>query len=145
MTINAGLKQRFEVEPLLDSIAIIQTAIDRAATGVLDKRRLFQLNMAVEELMTNVVRHSGTSAAVEVLIQQQPDAFHVELADQGPPFDPFSQAPKPALEAGLEERPIGGLGVHLVQKMLDKVEYRREGGRNLVTLTMNLHGSEHQA
>lgn len=145
MTIRPGLKQQFEVEPRLESIAIIQAAIENAAAGLLDKRRLFQLNMAVEEMITNVVRHSGTSEAVEVLIDQDQDVFCVKLADRGAAFDPFRQAPKPALEAGLEDRPIGGLGVHLVQKMLDKAEYRREGDRNLVTLTMNLQGSEHQA
>ena len=145
MTIRPGLNQQFVVEPKLESIAIIQAAIENAAESLLDKRRLFQLTMAVEELMTNIVRHSGTSEPVDVSINQDQQTFSVRLTDKGPAFDPFRQAPKPALEAGLEERPIGGLGVHLVQKMLDKVEYRRQGEQNLVTLTVNLQGSEHQA
>lgn len=137
MTGTDTSEERFEVEPRLESIALIQDAIEDAAQGALDTRRLFQLNMSVEELVTNVVRHSGAADPVGVVIRKGPGHISVEIVDHGVAFDPFKQAPKPAIDAELDQRPVGGLGVHLVQVMLDKVEYRRESERNHVILTMN--------
>lgn len=141
MTIKDGFQQKIEAEPRLESIATIQAAIENAAENKLDMQRLFQLNMAVEELITNIVRHGGASEPISVVIRKDPGEFSIELSDQGIPFDPFTQAPKPDLEATLTDRPIGGLGIHLVRKMLDRVAYRREGGRNVVTLAVKLQSS----
>ena len=58
-----------------------------------------------------------------------------EVEDDGRPFDPFADAPTPDLEQSLDERPVGGLGVHLIRSFMEEVGYRREGERNLVSLT----------
>ena len=57
----------------------------------------------------------------------------IDIADDARPFDPTRVAP-PDLHAPLEERPIGGLGIHLVRSLMDGMEYRHDGRRNLVRL-----------
>jgi len=62
------------------------------------------------------------------------DALTIEMVDDGKPFDPLTDAPVPDVNAPMEERPIGGLGVFLVRKLMDELTYRREEGRNHLTL-----------
>ena len=58
----------------------------------------------------------------------------IEMVDDGKPFDPLTEAPVPDVNAPMDERPIGGLGVFLVRKLMDELTYRREEGRNHLTL-----------
>lgn len=138
---DAPCERRFDVEAKLESIPVIQASIEAVASRSLDRGRLFRLNMAVEELVTNVVRHGGTREPVGVTIRAEPGSVSVELTDAGVAFNPFTQAARPALNASVDERPIGGLGVHLVKSMMDAVEYRREDGRNHVVVTMRTEGA----
>jgi phosphoserine phosphatase RsbU/P len=97
-----------------------------------------KLNLCLEELLVNIIRHGiADEVSVEPIfvdLELIPDALRVELLDSGKAFDPFTEAPSPDLESGLEERPIGGLGVHLVKALADRYEYRRESAQNRVTL-----------
>jgi anti-sigma regulatory factor (Ser/Thr protein kinase) len=96
----------------------------------------FELNLALEELFTNSVRHGGCAGmenAVHVRLQLHDDGVRVEYSDRGMAFDPLS-APPPDLEAPLEERSAGGLGVHLMRQIMRDVEYRREGDWNRITM-----------
>ena len=93
--------------------------------------------LALEELATNVVRHGGSeegASEIEIKVVSTDTEARVEVRDGGKPFDPFHDAPEPDTEAVLEDRKIGGLGVHLVRVLMDEACYRREGGRNHVTM-----------
>lgn len=96
----------------------------------------FRLTLALDELITNVFEHGRPSDdAVSVALKVLPGDRTVlcELRDSGPAFDPF-QAPLPDLEASLEDRPIGGLGVHILRQWIPEFGYRRETGHNVVEL-----------
>jgi len=96
----------------------------------------FDLNLALEELFVNAVRHGGCDGmpnAARVRLQLREDGVAVEIADRGAPFDPTA-APAPDLETPLEERPSGGLGIHLVREIMRDVRYTRAGGWNRVTM-----------
>jgi len=96
----------------------------------------FDLNLVLEELFTNSVRHGGCAGmenAVLVRLQLLDHAVLVEFADRGTPFDPLT-APVPNIEATLEERGVGGLGVHLVRQIMRDLEYRRADGWNRLTM-----------
>jgi len=96
----------------------------------------FDLNLVLEELFTNAVSHgecAGMEKAVQVRLQLLNDGVHVEYADRGRPFDPLT-APEPNLDASLEERRVGGLGVHLVRQIMRDLEYRRAGDWNRITM-----------
>lgn len=93
--------------------------------------------LALEEVATNVVRHGGGeegTSEIEIEVVSTDTEARVEVRDSGKPFDPFHDAPEPDIEAAIEDRKIGGLGVHFVKVLMDEASYRREGGRNHVTM-----------
>ena len=103
-----------------------------------DVRR--SLNVALDELLANAVSHGRTgrdpcSVTVEVKLDQE--RVTVIVTDDGTPFDPFAQnAPDTTLS--VEDRPIGGLGLHLVGQLMDQVSYERREGQNVVVLVKHL-------
>jgi anti-sigma regulatory factor (Ser/Thr protein kinase) len=104
----------------------------------LPAKLVFQLNLALEELVTNIVCHGyddDGAHAIHVRLALADDMITAEVEDDGRPFDPFADAAPPDLEQNLDDRPIGGLGVHLVRSFMDEVSYRREGDRNHVRLS----------
>jgi serine/threonine-protein kinase RsbW len=99
-------------------------------------RALYALNLALDEVVTNVVRHgfddpSGQELQAQVTIRGE-DLTTVVI-DPGRAFNPLDVAP-PDLNAPLAERALGGLGVHLVRSLMDSVEYRRDNGKNVLTM-----------
>jgi anti-sigma regulatory factor (Ser/Thr protein kinase) len=98
----------------------------------------FRLNLALEELFTNAVRHGGCRGMADAArIRLQPDGAHilVEYSDRGRPFDP-ADAPPPDLSAALEERTSGGLGLHFVRQIARDFEYHRVGEKNQITMRL---------
>ena len=109
---------------------------ERATESGLDARLLPKIELALEEILTNQVMHAyqGRGGETEVACFSRPDGcFCLQLMDSGPAFDPSKQS-TPDTSAPLEERRIGGLGIHLVKNMADHLEYRREGGKNILTV-----------
>jgi len=95
----------------------------------------FELNLVLEELFVNSVRHGGCEGmdkAARVRMRVS-DAVEVEYQDRGRPFDP-TQAPEPDIHAPIEERTSGGLGIHLMRKIMRKVEYARVDDRNQINM-----------
>jgi len=93
--------------------------------------------LALEEVATNVVRHGGGeegTSEIEIEVSSTDEEVRVEVRDSGKPFDPFHDAPEPDVDAALEDRKIGGLGVHFVRVLMDEASYRREDDRNHVTM-----------
>lgn len=84
--------------------------------------------IAADEVLSNVVDHGG-AATVQVTAGVRDGRVTVEVVDDGVAFDPTAAA-APDTSLGLEDRDIGGLGVHLVRKLMDEVAYRRDGDRN---------------
>ena len=98
---------------------------------------VFRLTVALDEVVTNIVRHAfdrqgGHDILLGITVNERFVTAVVE--DDGPPFDLRTVAPAD-VDARIEFRPIGGLGVHLVRSLTHALEYRREGARNIVTLT----------
>jgi serine/threonine-protein kinase RsbW len=90
--------------------------------------------LVLEELITNVAKYGYRNRAAgnaEVLLQIDATHLIVEFIDDGDPFDPLA-APPPDLEAPLEERDIGGLGIHIVRALADEVRYFRLEARNVI-------------
>lgn len=98
------------------------------------------VNVALDELLANSLSHGGIgrdpcSMTVEVELDQE--SLTVILTDDGTPFDPFGQdAPDTTLS--VEDRQIGGLGLHLVKQLMDQVSYQRREGHNVVVLVKQL-------
>lgn len=100
----------------------------------------FDLNLVLEELFTNSIGHGGCAGredAVHVRLRLLDAGVAVEYADRGLPFNPLT-APSPILESPLEERALGGLGVHLIRQIMHDIEYRRDGEWNRITMRRTL-------
>jgi anti-sigma regulatory factor (Ser/Thr protein kinase) len=93
----------------------------------IDERTAFILDLVVEELFTNIVRHNDRGGdTVDLNVDLDDGAVHVELVDHdAEPFDPAS-VPPPPVTAGIGERRPGGLGLHLVRSMVDGLDYDYE-------------------
>lgn len=144
MTTPPPPPHRLDLPADLTGVAAAQAMVEAAcAEAGLAPAKAFKLSMAVDELLTNVATHgtaraAGGAARMAAAVWRDSGALVVELSDDGPAFDPFRDARQPALDAALDDRPIGGLGVHLVRTMVDRVTYARRDGRNVVTLAMGL-------
>lgn len=102
---------------------------------------VFSLNLVLDELVTNVVSYGYGDDPGEhwltVGVRVEEGQLTAVLEDDGLPFDPLAKGP-PDLDSPLEERGIGGLGVHFVRTMMDRVDYQRVDGRNRLTLVKTL-------
>ena len=99
-----------------------------------------ELELALDEIVTNVISYAyDDDGRHEILVRfaASADCVSVDVEDDGRPFDPTT-APAPAIDATIDDRPIGGLGWHLVRSVVDTLAYRREGRRNIVTITKRL-------
>jgi anti-sigma regulatory factor (Ser/Thr protein kinase) len=98
------------------------------------------VNVALDELLANAFSHGlrgRDPSEVTVEVELDEERVTVILTDDGKPFDPFGRdAPDTALS--VEERPIGGLGIHLVGQLMDQVSYQRREGHNVVVLVKEL-------
>lgn len=122
----------------LDELQAVRAAVEELAeTESWSSEWTFQVNLALEELAVNVMSYAyddENSREIEITLSSDADTLTIEITDNGRPFDPLHDAPAPDLEAALDERTVGGLGLHLVRTLMDEVEYRREQDRNHLTL-----------
>jgi serine/threonine-protein kinase RsbW len=124
----------------LAAMAGLAAAVERfAAENALPVAVVNALQVAVDEAVSNAINHgyaAGARGEIAVRLRRRPDRVELEIEDDGTPFDPL-QAPAPDLTLSLDERPIGGLGIHLIRKLMDKMSYARREGRNLLKLVKN--------
>jgi anti-sigma regulatory factor (Ser/Thr protein kinase) len=103
-------------------------------------RVLHAAELALEEHLTNVMAYAYETRGehrIQVRVQIGESELRIEVEDDGRPFNPLKQ-PAPDLSLALEERRIGGLGIHMMRQSLDAMEYRRERDRNLLVMIKRL-------
>jgi sigma-B regulation protein RsbU (phosphoserine phosphatase) len=108
----------------------------------------FQLNLVLDELLTNTInygfaqdRRPPTERHIEVLLRRQGQDLVLVLEDDAAAFNPLD-APPPDLDKSLEERRIGGLGIHLVRNIMNELHYERDGRMNRLTLRKRLDATD---
>jgi anti-sigma regulatory factor (Ser/Thr protein kinase) len=110
------------------------------ARHALPDRIVSHVNLALDEAITNIVFYAYDDAddhEIGVRISLAQGMLTAELVDDGRAFDPL-QVAAPDLAAPLEERAVGGLGVHLMRHLVDDIQYRRDGGRNHLVFTKRI-------
>jgi serine/threonine-protein kinase RsbW len=98
-------------------------------------------SLCLEELLTNTVSYAypdGGSHEILVDITADDEALSIEIIDDGVAFDPLHDAAEPDIDAPVETRRVGGLGIHLVKNLMDEVTYRRFDDRNHLSLSKRL-------
>ena len=103
----------------------------------LDHALSMNLNLALEEAVSNVLLYAyphstGGDVTVEAVVWN--DRIDFRVIDSGIPFDP-TLTPDPDLSADVKDRPIGGLGIYLVKRIMDQVTYARKDGQNILSMT----------
>lgn len=115
--------------------------VNELANSLLERRGVAQetvyaTNVALEEVLSNVIRHAFEDRKQhEISLHLRVGEGGVELwfVDDGREFDPLS-APAVDVRAPLEERTVGGLGIHLLRNLVSEIRYERAGGRNHLQL-----------
>jgi serine/threonine-protein kinase RsbW len=89
--------------------------------------------LAVEEAVTNVIVHGYKKLGGEITVSGRigADQIEVQITDAAPRFDPLAVT-EPELEAGIDDRDVGGLGVFLIRQVIDEISYRYENGKNIL-------------
>lgn len=95
------------------------------------------VELALEEAIVNVLRHSGSAEKLELRFKNLEKSCVFELKDQGTPFNPLTFSAKEAVAESLEEQEEGGLGILLIRAYIDEMEYRREEPWNVLVLKKN--------
>jgi anti-anti-sigma factor len=102
----------------------------------LQAKVVHDLELAVSEILTNIISYAYDDDLVHEItlrLEATPEEVVILIEDDGKPFDP-STVPAPSLDLPLEQRPAGGLGIHLVREVMDSLSYHREGDRNRLLL-----------
>jgi len=119
----------------LDSLQTVRDFVKRAAAEAgLEKTVAYRLILAVDEIVANIVIHgyeeAGRQGDVEIVAGLDAARLRIDVYDRGIPFDPNGHKTPDHLNQPLENRPIGGLGVHLAREGTDDFQYEFIDGRN---------------
>ncbi|MBN2017904.1 MAG: ATP-binding protein [Candidatus Cloacimonetes bacterium] len=110
----------------------------------LSQRIVYDVSLCLDELITNIVSygfHDKKVHTIEIQFHLKEKEIKLVFIDDGFPFDPVQKEDPEHLQHSVEERPIGGLGIYLVKKLMDIVKYRRVEDKNILTLTKFLKKS----
>jgi anti-sigma regulatory factor (Ser/Thr protein kinase) len=141
---RAPVERTLEIEASLSSLRAVGHWLHEACEAAgLSYEVAFGMDVAVHEAVENVVRYAWDDAAphrVALHFFSNDGTVEVELSDDGRPFDPLSVA-APADAVSLESALIGGRGIQLMRRFTSEIRYRRERGRNDLTLVGRVAGA----
>lgn len=102
-----------------------------------------KLNLVIEEVVTNIINygyHDDEVHTINIRFSLDGDLFTMQIIDDAIEFNPLLQA-EPDINLSLEDRKIGGLGIHFMRTIMNHLEYSREKGKNILTLSKKLAGA----
>lgn len=125
----------------IETIPQLNEFIDTVAEEIgLDMSLTMSLNLAIEEAVVNVMEYAypeGEQGNVDIEVIADDKWLTFIISDNGIPFDPTTQEDADTTLSA-EERPIGGLGIFLVRQLMDSINYQRENGKNILTLSKKM-------
>ena len=120
----------------LDSLErLIGLVSSCASHGGFNQTRVKEIELATEEALVNIIKYAyqDKDGDIEVTCSLDKEGFTITIVDSGIPFNVLSVG-DPDISADVSERNIGGLGIFLMKKLMDDIQYRRAGGKNILTL-----------
>ena len=132
-SLSGGTSKAFRADRLQD-LARLVAFLDNACAGI-DADARGDVRLAIEEVFTNIYAHGyrGQSGPVDIRISHSSKRITVAIADEAPAFDPAS-APTPDINSDFDGRSVGGLGWHMVRRVMDEVGWAPGVGRGNVYL-----------
>ncbi len=142
------MKDRFEleIEGKLENLARIGEFIVNALREFgLAERKIFDVQLAVDEACANIIEYGYADTEevgmIEISCSKKGEDIVVVITDAGTPFDPTSVQP-PDLNANVEERQIGGLGIYFMKRLMDEINYEFRDGKNVLTMVVHVRNDE---
>jgi serine/threonine-protein kinase RsbW len=127
----------FELENRPSELNTLREHLEKYGESIgLTRKCVFEVNLALEELFTNIFSYGFEDTAehrIKIQICCAQETLIIQIEDDGIPFNPI-EAELPDTESSPEERKIGGLGIHLIKQFMDGIEYKRIGNRNVLTM-----------
>lgn len=122
--------------------------IDRVCTEVknfccsnnVENDKCFDVVIIVDELATNIIKYAFTDGGdhtFDIIINKEEDQLHIQLLDDGIPFDPLKKS-RPDTDSSLEERAIGGLGIFFAKQLSKQITYKRAKNKNRLDIFVSL-------
>lgn len=126
------------LEAIIDNIPKVTEFVDKKLEAFDCPLKIqMQIDVAIDELFSNIAKFAYRPevgpATVKVEVEQEPLSVIITFIDKGKPYDPLSQG-DPDVTLSAEEREIGGLGIYLVKKTMDDVNYEYKDGQNILTI-----------
>lgn len=132
----ADNERRFSVVPDQGSLSAVSDFLDICVDDyAIPMRTGYSLKVITDEIFSNIVYYSGAKNA-QILFRNDADRITLVFLDDGKPYNPM-EAEEPDVTAGIEERSIGGLGLFMVKKMAEQVQYEYADGKNQLTVTLS--------
>lgn len=115
---------------------IIESVMDSPEVAALSDDIKFKIRLCVEEVEENILCYSG-STWIEVKVEKTGDALDISFRDGGIQFDPLAKE-DPDINAPIDARPIGGLGIFICKQMMDSLTYHFENGCNIFMMSKKI-------
>ncbi|MCQ2243857.1 MAG: ATP-binding protein [Bacteroidaceae bacterium] len=135
------MKKEIIFQNKMEEVTRIAAFIDEIGEELeLDFSLLTSIQLAIEEAVVNVIEYAypdNVEGQNSLSVQKKGNTIIFVLSDSGTPFDPTAAA-APDLSLPAEDRPIGGLGIMLVKKIMNEVTYQRIDGKNELTMKKNI-------
>ncbi|HNY07410.1 MAG TPA: ATP-binding protein, partial [Bacteroidales bacterium] len=126
-----------QVEQLEELAGILETVSEE---WDIPMKVSLNLNLVLEELITNIIFYGYDDTnehLIYIRLYKKDNEIEIQIEDDGKEFNPLLVA-EPDIDESIENRKIGGLGIHFVRKIMDSMNYRRSDGKNILTLTKNI-------
>lgn len=121
----------------LDCLAPLTSAVNRfLEQRALPQAAIFRVNLAIEEVITNTIKYAyddNGAHTVTLNLTLSAGIIRLQFKDDGHPFNPL-ETPEPDIHLPLDQRKIGGLGLHLVRTTVSRIVYRRENDTNILEM-----------
>lgn len=124
--------------------AIRQFVAESARQAGFSDRDIYAIQLAADEACTNIIEHAygqDPSGQIEIDCQLLQDEFKIVIRDRGKSFDP-ARVPEPKLNVELSQRKIGGLGMYMMRRLMDKVDYHTSPQEGNVLTMIKYKGRE---
>lgn len=130
-----------KVENRLDELnRVVSFLKDLGVEWALNERLVNSLNLVLEEALSNIILYGYKDElrhTIEIYFKNLGDEIFISIVDDGMAYNPTLRA-DPDISLSVEDRPVGGLGVFLIKKLMDRVEYLREGDKNVLNLKKDM-------
>lgn len=135
---------KLNVDAKLENLSQIADFVTESARKFdLDERSIFQLQLATDEVASNIILHGYThyTGQIHLSCWREDQKIKIQIEDRGEPFDPLL-VDTPNLNTSLEERSPGGLGIHFLKTLTSSVDYEFKNGKNRLTISKDLTKEE---